>query len=703
MEQSKDIRYNTKLIWTTIFLISLIATLITTFITKNKEISNLDNLPSSISQDFYSFIDSSLYKDNVNYSINEEFDYYVRSYKIKNYPFTQEYKEKYPNNVVARDNSGEYIYGYNASELKTNQDITEEPVFITNYLSNRILTEDFDPQKVDLDKNDIFVRGFYEIDTENINITEKNIPLNSSDKYNKQTKKMYDYFIITLKDVYGNINPSDNGIKKINFAYSFRPDADFISKSVYRDDYLYNAFEVMLMGIAISMFVVAVFAIVTNYRGAKEVSFYLGISRYPLEIVVIAVGLWMASISTLGSTFIVDNFFKYLDIILPIAQFIAILTASIAVYYLIYGIKSVYNEGFKSFVFEKSIIVKIFKAIKKGVLNILSRTKIGLDATDYKKYIIAYAALMLLGFIACNTVVHYGGEIVFILWFVLVTSIFAYFREHIKSLREIESVTDSIAKGDYSLKVDEYNNKFKKITDNINNISNNLNTAVEKAVKSERMKTELITNVSHDLKTPLTSIINYSELINCGKTKDEDIKEYAKIINEKSHKLKNIIEDLFEISKASSNNIELHLENLDFKSLVSQVIGEWEDKLEEKGLDLIINLPEKSVMKELDGNKTSRVLDNLFSNIEKYALENTRVYVDLTEDEKAKLIIKNISKYSLNISSEELLERFTRGDSSRNTQGSGLGLSIASSLVAAQGGKFKLDIDGDLFKTIVEF
>ncbi|MDO5041256.1 MAG: HAMP domain-containing sensor histidine kinase [Peptoniphilus sp.] len=704
MGKSKDIRYNTKLIWMTIFLISLLATLITTFTIKNKEMTNSSNRPSSIQKEFYPLINNSLYRENVNVAIRQEFDYYVRSYKIKNYPFTQEYKDRYPNITVAMGDNGDYIYGDGFPEdMKTNKDITEEPVFTINYISNRILNEDFDPQEINLNKEDIYVKGFFDADTGNITITKKNIP----DEKSVNTKKLYDYLMVGLKNVYGDIDSSQNGIKRINFAYAFNPNADFVSRSIYRDDYLYNAFGVMMMSIVVALFIVAILAIIGNYDRAKEVSFYMGISRYPVEVVLLATGLLAAAVSVLGSTGLVDNFYKYLNIILPTSNFIAIFTASIAVYYFIHGIKSLYNEGLNSFVIEKSIIAKIFKFIKRTignfVLNIFSREKTGLDATSYTKYIIIYAALIVLGFIACNTVVNYYGEVVFMLWFMLITSIFAYFRKHIISLKEIESVTDNIAKGNYSVKVDQQNNKFAKITDNVNNISNNLNTAVEKAVKSERMKTELITNVSHDLKTPLTSILNYSELINFEKTKDEDIKEYAEIINEKAHKLKNIIEDLFEISKASSNNIELHLENLDFKSLISQVIGEWEDKLEERGLDIVINFPEKPVMKELDGNKTSRVLDNLFSNINKYALENTRVYVDLIEDERARLTIKNISKYSLNISSDELLERFTRGDSSRNTQGSGLGLSIASSLVEVQGGEFKLDIDGDLFKTIIEF
>lgn len=183
----------------------------------------------------------------------------------------------------------------------------------------------------------------------------------------------------------------------------------------------------------------------------------------------------------------------------------------------------------------------------------------------------------------------------------------------------------------------------------------------------------------------------------------EEAKEYARIINEKSNKLRVLIEDLFEVSKATSNNIELDRQELDFNSLVAQSIGEWEDKIKENNIEIISNLPDEKVMLKIDGQKFSRVLDNLFSNISKYALENSRVYVDLRDEGGVKLTIKNISKYPLNISAEELMERFTRGEKSRTTSGSGLGLSIASSFVRAHGASFDIDIDGDLFKVTIKF
>ena len=283
--------------------------------------------------------------------------------------------------------------------------------------------------------------------------------------------------------------------------------------------------------------------------------------------------------------------------------------------------------------------------------------------------------------------------------------IFIYYilLKNINEVARINIESSEIVKGNYSHEISRSEGLYEGIVNNFNNIGSNLNVAVEEAIKSEKLKTELITNVSHDLKTPLTSIINYSDLLSKKNNTKDEIEEYSKIINEKSNKLKILIEDLFEVSKAASNNIELNRQELDFNSLVAQSVGEWEDKIAEKNIEIIQNLPQEKVILDIDGQKFSRVLDNLFSNISKYALENSRVYVELKNGENIKLTIKNISKYPLNISSEELMERFTRGEKSRTTSGSGLGLSIASSFVRAHGASFDINIDGDLFKVIIEF
>ncbi|WP_331836798.1 HAMP domain-containing sensor histidine kinase [Erysipelothrix piscisicarius] len=229
-----------------------------------------------------------------------------------------------------------------------------------------------------------------------------------------------------------------------------------------------------------------------------------------------------------------------------------------------------------------------------------------------------------------------------------------------------------------------------------------MHRAVERQMKSERMKTDLITNVSHDIKTPLTSIINYIGLLEQKSFDDLEVQEYLNVLSRQSLRLKKLIEDLVEASKASSGTIPLNQEDTDLNVLLDQVIGEYRDRLNQNELELIVIQDE--VHAHLDGNVLFRILDNLFGNICKYSLTKSRVYVSLNQiDHNAVIEIKNISDVSLNISSDELMERFVRGDASRNTEGSGLGLSIAKALTEVMGGAFKLEIDGDLFKVNLTF
>ncbi len=236
----------------------------------------------------------------------------------------------------------------------------------------------------------------------------------------------------------------------------------------------------------------------------------------------------------------------------------------------------------------------------------------------------------------------------------------------------------------------------------INDIAGGFSNAIEESLKSERLKTELITNVSHDIKTPLTSIINYVDLLK--DLQDEKVKEYIEILDKKSQRLKKLTEDLVEASKVSSGNVQLNLEEINLKELINQSIGEFKDRLEEKKLTIETNMTTEEIKIKADNRYLYRIIENLFSNITKYALENSRVYIDMKKERnKIEISIKNISKEKLNISSDELMQRFVRGDKSRYTEGSGLGLSIAKSLTELQGGEFDIYIDGDLFKVIMKW
>ena len=255
--------------------------------------------------------------------------------------------------------------------------------------------------------------------------------------------------------------------------------------------------------------------------------------------------------------------------------------------------------------------------------------------------------------------------------------------------------------GHYDIPIAVTGGELGSIAESINNISGGINDAVADRLKSERMKTELITNISHDIRTPITSLITYSDLLKSEGLDNERAPEYLDILIQKSARLKTLTDDLFEASKAASGNVDVHIEKLDFADLVRQVLGELDEKLRDSGLDFRLNLPEHAPV-SADGRLLWRVTENLLSNVFKYAMAGSRVYVDLApENGWYRLDIKNMSEHPLNVDPSELTERFKRGDEARGGDGSGLGLSIAQSFVLLQGGRFALSIDGDLFKASV--
>lgn len=238
----------------------------------------------------------------------------------------------------------------------------------------------------------------------------------------------------------------------------------------------------------------------------------------------------------------------------------------------------------------------------------------------------------------------------------------------------------------------------------VNDLGDGLRHALQEQMKSERMKADLITNVSHDLKTPLTSIINYVDLLKREELHNEKANEYLEVLDQKSQRLKQLTEDLVEASRASSGNVVLDIRRIDVKELLMQTSGEFVERFEARGLQLVENLPQNPQYVDADGRRLWRIIENLFRNVEKYAMPHTRVYLDLINDgDRVAFSLKNISESPLNISPEELTERFTRGDESRSTEGSGLGLSIAKDLTEIQKGTFEIYLDGDLFKVTVSF
>jgi len=268
---------------------------------------------------------------------------------------------------------------------------------------------------------------------------------------------------------------------------------------------------------------------------------------------------------------------------------------------------------------------------------------------------------------------------------------------HCKLSCYIENIVNGVVEN-----IEEKSKAFEKPFEGLKKINENINDKVEKMMKNERLKTELITNVSHDLKTPLTSIINYIDLLKAEKFDNDSAKEYISIIDGKADRLKVLIENLFEASKLSTNQFKLEISKSDIVALLKQTIGEFNNRIEESNLNFIIELPSNSIYLDIDGQQIWRVFDNLLNNIIKYSPKNSRVYISLEETEtEVKIIMKNISKAPLNFDPEELFERFKRGDSSRSTEGSGLGLSIAKGIIEHHNGQIFINIDGDLFKIAI--
>lgn len=433
-----------------------------------------------------------------------------------------------------------------------------------------------------------------------------------------------------------------------------------------------------------------------GHKKEKEGIYTNTLDKIPYEILVILIGFILfaeACVLSIFISFVGENSTKFIIdngiIISILIGFIIYLTLAI------FGITTI--RRLKAHIFIKNTLCyKIFKYAIGGLfLNFNETLKLGLE------YIIfIWVSVVIIILAMTNTPIMFLVLLGF--WYYVFKQILNY-KNQLKTLRE---KIKNMYNGDISseLNKEELHGELKQVAEELNDISGGISNAIEKATKSERLKTELITNVSHDIKTPLTSIINYVDLMKKENIENEKVQEYLNILDSKSQRLKKLTEDLIEASKASSGNIKLTMEKLNVKELMKQVGGEFEDRFKKKGLEIIENYPENEVYIQADSRHMYRIMENIYVNISKYALENSRVYIDIIKkNEKVQIILKNISKEKLNISVDELMARFVRGDKSRTTEGSGLGISIAKSLTELQQGKFDICLDGDLFKVIIEF
>lgn len=390
----------------------------------------------------------------------------------------------------------------------------------------------------------------------------------------------------------------------------------------------------------------------------------------------------------------------YAELVPVVLQFIGLMLTGLFTAMGIFEIKYMLTSGFCRYWKEDSLIGSICRSIKRHIGR-LSEVDLSdrLDST-LGKYVLIQTVVT--GLIAC----FWSFGIVLALIYGVV--LFLYIRKKLKKVQMDYQVllkeAHRLADGRFDEELTQDVGIFNALGDELKNVRIGFEKAVSEEIKSQNMKTELISNVSHDLKTPLTGIKNYAELLGQDNVSGQDKQVYLENLQHYIDRLNNLIEDLFEVSKVNSGNIELNPVELNVVALIQQAQAETEDLLKQKNLTVILDAPENGIVQALDGDKTYRIFENLFTNIAKYALPGTRVYVSATaQPDYTEIAFKNISEAQMNFTPEEIVERFVRGDKSRHESGSGIGLAIVKSFTEVQNGTFSIEIDGDLFKAVVRF
>lgn len=390
----------------------------------------------------------------------------------------------------------------------------------------------------------------------------------------------------------------------------------------------------------------------------------------------------------------------YAELVPVVLQFIGMMLTGLFTAMGIFEIKYMLTSGFCRYWKEDSLIGSICGNVKRRFEK-LSEVDLS-DKTDtvLLKYVLIQ--MVIVGVIACF---WSFGIVLSVLYSVL---LFFYIRKKLKKVQKDYQVllkeAHQLADGRFDEELTQDIGIFNALGDELKNVRIGFEKAVSEEIKSQNMKTELISNVSHDLKTPLTGIKNYAELLGQDNVSGQDKQVYLENLQHYIDRLNNLIEDLFEVSKVNSGNIELNPVELNVVALIQQAQAETEDLLKQKNLTVILDAPENGIVQALDGDKTYRIFENLFTNIAKYTLPGTRVYVSATaQPEYTEIVFKNISEAQMNFTPEEIVERFVRGDKSRHESGSGIGLAIVKSFTEVQNGTFSIEIDGDLFKAVVRF
>ena len=465
--------------------------------------------------------------------------------------------------------------------------------------------------------------------------------------------------------------------------------------------------------VIIAIIVVSLFILFYPYEIVKEINIFSSLAKIKLEILLCILSVLFAGVIAIIHALIIDTlngyyisklssvgFGEYSEIILSTMNIGTWIIFLFLCMFTVYYIKSIFKEGIISFLKNNMLCCWIIRTLKKIFNKIIS-----FDFNDNINKIVLKIVIvngLIISIICCFFIFGVFFTLIYsIILFIILKNKFEAIKQDYQIL--LNSV-QRLSNGDFDVEINQDLGLFNPLKTEFTNIKDGFEKAVNEEVKSQKMKTELISNVSHDLKTPLTSIITYIDLLKEENLNDNKRNEYINTLNRNAFRLKNLIDDLFEISKANSGNIKLNIVDVDIVALIQQTKFELTDNFTGKNLIFKTVYPKEKIILKLDSQKTYRIFENLLINISKYALENTRVYIEVINyTNKVEIIFKNISSDEIKISANELVGRFVQGDKSRNTSGSGLGLAIVKSFTELQNGIFKIEVDGDLFKAIVVF
>lgn len=604
-------------------------------------------------------------------------------------------------------------YYYNTINNKTNTTLNENVKFENNNI---------DLSEVNKDKYQFYAVVNFDnngnVDVSEINGGDKEVLKSNIECSLIDIRNEYDISNSDYEEGYYNIDIKP--IKNMTFVYAVPKTItsyDNIRWGIENADI--SIYESMGAGGAfIIAGIVALIALIFPIKKAKSTILFRKISKIPFEVWIIIIGLAIAALGPLAGQLIKATLNGDLQVIfveiipsliIPeriiwIFNFIIWLLSYSAVFFFVLVIKYVFNVGVIDYIKERTIFGMVIMLCVRIIKRTLDEiTKVDLREKN-NKLIIKLLAINAVILLIITSIWFFGIPVVILYSVILFFIIRKYVDKISEKYSKLREATSKIAEGNLDVKIEEDLGLFEPFKGDLEKIQCGFKKAVDEEVKSQRMKTDLISNVSHDLKTPLTAIITYADLLKDENLSDEKRKQYIETLDRKAQRLQVLIENLFEVSKATSGNITLNIENIDVVSLMKQTLFELEDKLEEASLLVRKNMPKEKVILPLDSQRTFRVFENLIINITKYAMPNTRVFIDIIENEDdVAIIMKNMAAEEIKFNVDTIAERFVRGDESRNAEGSGLGLAIAKSFVELQGGTFNISVDGDLFKVKIVF